>query len=213
MKTAVPVGATVKRDNRVVLRACIYLALFAALFITLRDHPPISSADYAAWVQAIGSIAAIVYAIRIASSQRREATRLEIKQRSGKLAAVRGITEHAVNIIGEAVVALLEREAAVTYVANYNARVFEDALRVLQQIPMLELGTVGAVEGVTLIKTSVGAMTEYLESLHRNPTLILQSHAQVAGTAQAIQSQAEAGRQKVGAEIMRLTGEFWKVIN
>ena len=52
-------------------------------------------------------------------------------RRSGRLAAIRGITEHAVDIVGEAVVALLDGRMAERYVASYNALAFEDAFRVL----------------------------------------------------------------------------------
>jgi len=73
---------------------------------------------------------------------------------------------------------------------------------------MLELGTVGAVEGVTLIKGAVGTMKEYLDTLRRNPTIVLQDHAKVARVAADIQIQIESGRQKVGVEIVRVLNEF-----
>ncbi|MEX3694201.1 hypothetical protein AB3X91_37900 [Paraburkholderia sp. BR14263] len=182
--------------------------LFGALVIAFILHPPATSADYAGWVQAFGSVGAVFYALSIASSQRREANRLDVMRRSGKLAAVRRITEHAVNIVGDAVGALFDRRIAERYVASYNAIAFEEAFRVLQQIPMLELVTVGAVEGVTLIKEAVNTTKEYLDTLRRNPTIILQDHAKVARVAADIQNQIETGRQKVGAEIIRLLNEL-----
>jgi hypothetical protein len=182
--------------------------LLGVLVTALILHPPVTSADYAGWVQAFGSIAAIFYALSIASSQRREANRYDVMRRSAKLAAVRGITEHTVGIVGDAVVALLDRNMAESYVASYDATALEEAFRVLQQIPMLDLGTVGAVEGVALIKSAVSTTKGYLEALRRDPMVIRQDHAQVARVAADIQIQVETGRQKVGAEIIRLLNEF-----
>jgi hypothetical protein len=184
--------------------ACLVGALITALVL----HPPITSADYAGWVQALGSIGAILYAVSIASNQRRDADRRDIMLRSSRLAAVRGMTEHAVDVVGGATIALLDRSLAENYVANHDAAIFDEAFRMLQQIPMLDLGTVGAVEGVTLIKNGVNAMKANLALLHRNPLPIRQDHAQVARRAREIQFQMESGRQKVAAEVIRLLNEF-----
>ncbi|WP_233810276.1 hypothetical protein [Paraburkholderia sp. HP33-1] len=185
-----------------------FVLLVGTLVAAFIFHRPSTSADYAGWVQAFGSIGAIFYAVSIASSQRREANQQDVMRRSSKLAAVRGITEHAVTLVGDAVIALLDRHMAERYVADYDALAFQDAFDVLQQIPMLELGTVGAVEGVTLIKGAVRTMKEYLETLRRNPTIILQDHAKVATVATDIQIQIETGRQKVGVEIVRVLNQF-----
>ncbi|RQH09590.1 hypothetical protein [Paraburkholderia dinghuensis] len=184
--------------------ACLVGALITALVL----HLPVTSADYAGWVQAFGSIGAILYAVSIASNQRRDADRRDIMLRSSRLAAVRGMTEHAVGVVEGAAVALLDRNLAEHYVANHDAAIFDEAFRMLQQIPMLDLGTVGAVEGVTLIKNGVNAMKLNLATLHGNPMPIHQDHAEVARRAGQIQLQMELGRQKVAAEIIRLLNEF-----
>ena len=69
--------------------------LIGAIITAFVLHLPITSADYAGWVQAFGSIGAILFAVSIASSQRRDADRRELSLRTGRLAAVRGMTEHA----------------------------------------------------------------------------------------------------------------------
>jgi hypothetical protein len=140
--------------------ACLVGALITALVL----HLPITSADYAGWVQAFGSIGAILYAVSIASNQRRDADRSDIMLRSSRLAAVRGMTEHAVDVVGGATIALLDRNLAENYVANHDAAIFDEAFRMLQQTPMLDLGTVGTVEGVTLI---INAIKANLALLHR----------------------------------------------
>ena len=94
-------------------------------------------------------------------------------------AAVRGITEHAVELVGGATEALLKPSDAEVYVNMYDAAQFEEAFRVLQQIPMLELGTVTTVEGVTLIKGALSAMSVLLLQLRTNPSRIGQDHTQV----------------------------------
>jgi hypothetical protein len=78
------------------------------------------------------------------------------------------------------------------------------AFRVLQQIPMLELGTVPTVEGVTLIKGALSAMSTLLLQLRINPLPIRQNHTLVANNVVRIQMQLESGRQKLAGEIMRL---------
>jgi hypothetical protein len=118
------------------------------------------------------------------------------------------MTEHAVDVVEGATIALLDRNLAESYVAGHDAELFDEAFRMLQQIPMLELGTVGAVEGVTLVKNGVNAMKANLAMLRQNPLLIRQDHAQVAQRASQIQFQMEAGRQKVATEIIRLLNEF-----
>lgn len=183
---------------------CLIGALTMALFL----HPPITSGDYVGWVQAFGSIGAILFAVIIASSERRDADRRELSLRTGRLAAVRGMTEHAVGVVEGATIALLDRNLAENYVETHDAEVFDEAFQMLQQIPMLELGTVGAVEGVTLIKNGVKAMKADLAMLRQNPLPIRQDHAQVVQRASQIQFQIEAGRQKVSAEIIRLLNEF-----
>ncbi|MGU7773739.1 hypothetical protein ACV229_26595 [Burkholderia sp. MR1-5-21] len=207
MKRSIDHPDTVKL-NVVALKAvglaCIIVALLTALVL----HPPVTSADYAGWVQAFGSIGAILFAVSIASSQRRDADRRELLLRSGRLAAVRGMTEHAVEVVNGATIALLDRNLAENYVASHDAELFDEAFRMLQQIPMLELGTVGAVEGVTLIKNGVNAMKANLAMLRQNPLPIRQDHVQVAQRASQIQFQVEAGRRKVSAEIVRLLNEF-----
>jgi hypothetical protein len=190
--------------NVMALRRCLVGAVITALVL----HPPVTSADYAGWVQAFGSIGAILYAVSIASSQRRDTDRRDIMLRSSRLAAVRGMTEHAVGVVEGAAIALLDRNLSENYVANYDAATFDEAFRMLQQIPMLDLGTVGAVEGVTLIKNAVNAMRADLAMLHKNSLPIRQDHARVARRAAEIQFQLESGRQKVGAEIIRLLNEL-----
>jgi hypothetical protein len=184
-----------------------FSSLIVALIAAFVFHRPVTSADYAGWVQAFGSIGAILFAISIASSQRRDAERREFLLRSGRLAAVRGMTEHAATVVGVATTALLDRNVAESYAASHDADLFDEAFRMLQQIPMLELGTVGAVEGVTLVKSAVNAMKADLATLRQNPLPIHQDHAKVAQRASQIQFQMEAGRQKVGAEIIRLLNE------
>jgi hypothetical protein len=194
--------------NFAALRLFGFAGLIGALVTALFLHPPITSADYAGWVQAFGSIGAILFAVSIASRQRRDTDRRELMLRSSRLAAVRGMTEHAVGVVEGATIALLDRNLAESYVAKHDAALFDEAFRMLQQIPMLELGTVGAVEGVTLIKNGVNAMKAHLATLHQNPPSILQDHAKVAQRASQIQFQMESGRQKVAAEIIRLLNEF-----
>jgi hypothetical protein len=203
-----PVDARSAKRNVMALKRFGFACLVGALVTALLLHPPVTSADYASWVQAFGSVGAILYAVNIASGQRREANRRDIMLRSSRLAAVRGMTEHAVDIVDGATVALLDRNLAENYVANYDAAMFDEAFRMLQQIPMLELGTVGAVEGVTLIKNAVSAMKANLATLKRNPMPIRQDHVLVAKRAAEIQAQLVTGRQKVGAEIIRLLNEF-----
>jgi hypothetical protein len=202
------VDARSAKLNVTALKRFGFAGLVGALIAALVLHPPVTSADYAGWVQAFGSIGAILYAIGIASGQRRDASMRDVMLRSSRLAAVRGMTEHAADLVGGATIALLDRNVAESYVANFDVAIFDEAFRVLQQIPMLELGTVGAVEGVTLIKNSVSAMRANLAALNRNPLPIRQDHVQVAKAAAEIQAQLETGCQKVGAEIIRLLNEF-----
>jgi len=69
---------------------------------------------------------------------------------------------------------------------------------------MLELGTVPTVEGVTLIKGALSAMSTLLAQLRTNPMPIRQGHVTVAKNVVRIQTQLESGRQKLAGEIMRL---------
>ncbi|WP_321916700.1 hypothetical protein [Paraburkholderia sp. J11-2] len=182
--------------------AAVLVGFIATALIT---HFPQQSGDYASWVQAFGSIGAIFYAVSIADRQRREANLRDAQARAARLAAVRGITEHAVELVGSATEALLLKQSdAEGYVSTYDAAQFQEAFRVLQQIPMLELGTVPTVEGVTLIKGALSAMSALLSQLRTNPLPIRQDHAGVKNRVVKIQMQLESGRQKLAGEIIRL---------
>ena len=185
--------------------AAVLVGFIATALIT---HFPHQSGDYASWVQAFGSIGAIFYAVSIADRQRRETNLRDAQARVARLAAVRGITEHAVELVGSATEALLSKQSnAEGYVTTYDAAQFEEAFRVLQQIPMLELGTVPTVEGVTLVKGALLAMSALLSELRTNPLPIRQNHTEVKDSVVKIQMQLEAGRRKLAGEIMRLFPE------
>lgn len=179
-----PVQMTPQRARVMLFRIKLFgdAVLAGAIVTALIVHPPVQSADYAAWVQAFGSIGAIFYAVSIADRQRRETALRDAQARSARLAAVRGITEHAVDIVGNATVALLNLSDAESYLSQYDQSEFEEAFRVLQQIPMLELGTVPTVEGHTLIKGAISAMSALLAQLRINPMPIRQDHVKVSRT-------------------------------
>ncbi|SOE98081.1 hypothetical protein SAMN05446635_6039 [Burkholderia sp. OK233] len=206
MSTKKPVPMTPEQARAIVAGLKLFGAAVLVGFVAtaLISHFPHQSGDYASWVQAFGSIGAIFYAVSIADRQRREANLRDAQARAARLAAVRGITEHAVDLVGRATEALLKPSDAEGYVTTYDAAQFEEAFRVLQQIPMLELGTVPTVEGVTLIKGALSAMSVLLVQLRVNPLQIRQDHTQVANNVVRIQMQLESGRQKLAGEIMRL---------
>lgn len=115
----------------------------------------LTKSDWAAWVQAIGSMGAIVGAWRIGSRQSQAAFRhaldlREIEQQE-RLRAIFPIATHAFELIGE----LADQPFETYYRKSYSATAFQSCLRAINAIPLHELGRYGLVEGYMSLQSAL----------------------------------------------------------
>lgn len=140
--------------------ATVALAVGAVLLYMILMVPVLDSANSAAWVQAVGSIMAIVGAYLVGERQVqgalrsvREAQRLEL---SRKNASILGIAAEA-NRIGLAVAKAFEGGGmnSIAVTLSYDERLADDVVNALAALPFHDLGSYEAVTSLFRLKNEM----------------------------------------------------------
>jgi hypothetical protein len=122
--------------------------------------------DAPSWIQAVGSIAAIVAATIIASNQSRQTHRQETERYRRQMDALSGVFDRAWSLAREILVNVDEPNNAYYYVnEHHSAKDVEDVLVELQKIDVTRLGSAGAVEAMLDLRASVSKAKGIAESI------------------------------------------------
>lgn len=149
--------------------ALVLGGVLAASFI---KDPPTKSADWASWVQAIGSIAAIIGAFYIGKHQADVQKSVAEKARKDVLAdrhsTVKSIADRAyqrcLNIKPD-----LEGEGNfgnLVFFISYRENDFADAIKLLDAAPHFELGSGKLVEGILVLRDAMRSIQGWIQ-LHK----------------------------------------------
>lgn len=115
--------------------------LCAAVTTIFLLHPPYSSQDWAAWIQAIGSIGAIAGAFGVVYLQRKHAHEDASILRGRLEAATSGMFLQCTYEVTKATRRLRNYMAAydATVTFSFNSRIFEELLDTVRKIPVADL--------------------------------------------------------------------------
>jgi hypothetical protein len=126
-----------------------YLALFIAGAIAGWTvalywlHPPAASSDSAAWVQAVGSIAAIIASAGIVflqASMARELSREQRRQQDAvSLSAFQGLAQHALDVVGHALNNLGDQTAARSFFRVFPPETIPSVEAMVDAFPVHQL--------------------------------------------------------------------------
>ena len=122
--------------------------------------------DAPSWIQAVGSIAAIVAATIIASNQGRQTRQQELERYRQQTDALSGVFDRAWSLAREILVNVDEPNNAYYYVnEHHSAKDVDDVLMELQKIDVTRLGSAGAVEAMLDLRASVRKAKGIAESI------------------------------------------------
>ncbi len=132
----------------------------------------LSKQDYPAWIQAIGSVAAIVYAVRISRSSINHAAS---EKRKTIFAIAEAAHTHACNIRKAIDVMGWNSGDNSQIYAVYNKTIIDGVVKALQGVPMHELGSSKAVIAMLSLTDQMVFLGSSVETLlkdrHSNPVI------------------------------------------
>lgn len=182
--------------------ACV--AILVAVYLT---HPT-SSADWAAWVQAIGVLGSIAIAIGLAQDQRKQQTEIEPRSRWRRLAVIKAVTDHALRLIEESAIALRNRETALAYIRTYSDAEYNDVYDTLKGIAILELQAYEGAVGLMKVRHALDRMRGLLVDVRANYVSLDNGYSRIVTSASMILGHATAGALEIGKVNLRA----WKEV-
>jgi hypothetical protein len=188
------------------IAACFFLAYFGAAF---HEHPPVTSQDFAAWVQAIGSIGAIAAAIYILDRQNRNAEKLQRRAEDisvlRKYSGIAAIVDHANDLIQDARVRLCDPHMRADFFGiSYSPAAFHDVERALVAIPLHDLWSYQMVVGVREMCDLVRAVKTIVSDVSKDPEGFITTHSDPLRSLIALAKQSAEAREEVGQSIAKL---------
>ncbi|WP_157128447.1 hypothetical protein [Cupriavidus sp. USMAA2-4] len=161
----------------VTLCAAVAVGLFACLVTTLVGMDSGQNQVAAAWVQAAGSVAAIVTAIFVANAQHRAAMTLAERQaqaaRTELVEASLAIVIHAQSLLLKIPGPASNNDELSVYLQQLRSYgTFDDAIAALRAIPAYRLPTFGTVSAVIKLPATVevaGGIVRSMAALRMNP--------------------------------------------
>ncbi len=126
----------------------------------------LSKQDYPAWIQAIGSVAAIVYAVRISRSSINHAAS---EKRKTIFAIAEAAHTHACNIRKAIDVMAWNSGNNIQIYSVYDKTIIEGVVKALQGVPMHELGSSKAVIAMLSLTDQMVFLGSSVEILLQGP--------------------------------------------
>lgn len=126
----------------------------------------LSKQDYPAWIQAIGSVAAIVYAVRISRSSINHAAS---EKRKTIFAIAEAAHTHACNIRKAIDVMAWNSGNNIQIYSVYDKTIIEGVVKALQGVPMHELGSSKAVIAMLSLTDQMVFLGSSVETLLQGP--------------------------------------------
>ncbi|MGH8857686.1 MAG: hypothetical protein ACREXG_06620 [Polaromonas sp.] len=141
----------------------LFVVAFVAVLITIGLLFDLNKSEWAAWVQAVGSIAAIVGAVWAARRQisaqvkiAQDAENLATKQFQDALrAVVDGAAKQFLKLEDEMKIEIFDDFSSMSFLFNYEEQSFTDAINALETVRLIDLGSYELVEAIAGMKAGM----------------------------------------------------------